>query len=479
MKKKRILWTALLMAALLCACNQAERVVEFPFVGVANTTDVVVERVECTDSATLLTMRVHSLPGRWIRVPSDAHLVAEGKKYRLTGSQGIILDEKLVIPEDKDTCFTLMSEPLPVHCQTFDYVGGEFEPFLKKGNEWRLCDIDLTGKTGREFPADLPTELQNVPNTDGLPNPTYAYAIGETTVNVHLLGYRRGICKEVKISLINTFEEQRTVSVKIDSITGSGSAKFIQYGTCILHPAPDFSNNSYGNIFAAPGETVELYVNLARGNNYTKKSKFPPIQACWTRGSMYDALNNLPRHQEEIPDSMDVRIRFGMTADELTETWVNHYHIVADYINAQAWHPWIKELVKVETFNDALFNLILDDRHYSEGGRDYSDDFVHDEILPEHFDRLFALADPDNHWLLLAPSDVGIAEASQRTTPELRNETFAQWAFTYDAVKKAYQNELTDEELQQMRSWKNPFYANMCADIQKRTLEAIEKGAKD
>lgn len=38
---------------------------------------------------------------------------------------------------------------------------------------------------------------------------------------------------------------------------------------------------------------------------------------------------------------------------------------------------------------------------------------------------------------------------------------------------------MPDSVLNSMRSWKNPFYANMCADIQKRTLEAIEKSAKD
>ena len=154
---------------LLCACkqtkkvedfppmetgNRTNKVVDFPLVGTANTTDIVIERVEQTDSVTLLTMRGFGLSGRWIKITPETHLVAEGKEYKLKGSQNIVIGEPLVIPEDGDTCFILSCEPLPMDCKRFDYIGGEFEQItiLDKSDVWKLYDIDLTGKTGGEYP---------------------------------------------------------------------------------------------------------------------------------------------------------------------------------------------------------------------------------------------------------------------------------------------------------------------------------------
>ena len=124
MRKKSILITVLMMTVLLCACNQAKRMVEFPLVGTANTTSIVIERVERTDTATLLTVRGFNYPGYWIRISPDTRIVAEGKEYRLKGSKGIAIGERLSMPEDGDSCFTLISEPLPMSCKSFDYIEG-------------------------------------------------------------------------------------------------------------------------------------------------------------------------------------------------------------------------------------------------------------------------------------------------------------------------------------------------------------------
>ncbi|MBR6589211.1 MAG: TlpA family protein disulfide reductase [Bacteroidaceae bacterium] len=482
-RKKSILMAVLMMTVLLCACNQAKRMVEFPLVGTANTTSIVIERVERTDTATLLTVRGFNYPGYWIRISPDTRIVAEGKEYRLKGSKGIAIGERLSMPEDGDSCFTLISEPLPMSCKSFDYIEGYAE------GDWRLYDIDLTGKTGEEYPASLPRGLKKIPDTDGLPTPQYAYSMGETTINVHLMGYRKGCYEDMLFAVNTTFGGQQQVAVKIDTLTGEGTAKFIQYGTCELYPI--VNNNGYGEFLTAPGETVNLYINLAYLNR-TARFKYrevsdgkvmpPSIKGCWTKGSVYDALNNLPPMNwfYSIPDSINPTsgIRYDMTADELYTHITDRYQALCKHIDAQKAPYWSKEIYKVSRLNNLFYCLSVDCRGFEMRDKKLPADYRRDPILPKHFDQLFARTDLDNPWLLLDKSGF-LMEAAMKMTPEKRNETLSQWIIALEAVQKAYRGELPDSVLNSMRSWKNPFYANMCADIQKHTLEAIEKSAKD
>lgn len=473
-----------MVAALLCACNQAQRVVDFPLVGTANTTSIVIERVERTDTATLLTVRGFNYPGYWIRISPDTRLVADGKEYRLTGSRDVVIGEKLTMPGDGDSCFTLICEPLPMSCKSFDYIEGDAE------GDWRLYDIDLTGKTGEEYPAGLPRKLQKVPDTDDKPTPEYAYAMGETTINVHLMGYRKGCYENMLFAVNTTFEGQQQVTVKIDSLTGEGTAKFVQYGTCALYPI--VNNNGYGEFLAAPGETVNLYINLAYLNR-TARFKYrevsdgkvmpPSIKPCWTKGSVYDALNNLPPMNWAyiIPDSIipGIGIRYTMTADELYTHLTERYQTLCKYIDTQDVNPWSKEVCKAGWQGRLFYNLAIDCRGFERRPNNLPAGYRRDPILPKHIDSLFARTDLDNPWLLLANKNAYLIEAATKMTPEKRNDMLTQWITASDAVKQAYKGELSDSVLSLMRSWENPFYADMCADIQKRTQKAIEESAKD
>ncbi|MBQ1253614.1 MAG: thioredoxin, partial [Alistipes sp.] len=98
------LFLALAVAVLLGACTRENKVIEFPLVGASNTTSIVFEKVELTDTATVLTVRGFSRPNDWIRVPSYTHLVAQGIECRLLGSRDVEIDELLYMPADGDSC---------------------------------------------------------------------------------------------------------------------------------------------------------------------------------------------------------------------------------------------------------------------------------------------------------------------------------------------------------------------------------------
>ena len=472
------LFLALAVAVLLGACARANKVIEFPLVGASNTTKLAFEKVELTDTATVLTVRGFHRPNYWIKVPRYVHLVAQGVEYKLLGSKDIEIGEELYMPEDGDSCFALLFEPLPKDATSFDFIESDAE------GAWRIYDIDLTGKGDADSPANLPDKLKQTSATDKA-TPQYAYTFGKTTVNIHLLGYREGCVSKVTLPIRTAFEKQRSIDVEIDHATGKGTASFIIYGTGTF--SPTVNNCGYGNCLVAPGETIDLYINLAYINQVLQMQTqdietIHRIKGFWTYGSIYDALNNQSVTDDIVlPKSLFIHkyVSYNMTADEFTESLIKYYHAVCEYADAQECHIWKKEMCKAINFNTCIYFMNIDFRHWCVRDSHTPSDFQHDPILSEHYERLFACVDLNNPWLLLNNRSGEIMIAARYIDPNNPNETFNWWGTTHKAVVKAAADALPDAELQAMRQWSNPFYADMCEDIRNRAREAIEKSAKE
>ncbi len=78
-------------------------------------------RVEFGQDTTILTMEVRFRPGFWFILPSDTHLMADGKRYDIIGSEGIDLDSKTVCGQDGIRKFKLYFRPLPSGIGKFDF----------------------------------------------------------------------------------------------------------------------------------------------------------------------------------------------------------------------------------------------------------------------------------------------------------------------------------------------------------------------
>ena len=132
----------MLLAAimLLAACTKGNKVVDFPLVGSSNTSMLAFEKVELTDTATVLSVRAFHYPNHWIMMSTAPHLMAQDKEYKLIGCKGFELGKEVFMPEDGDSCFTLLFEPLPADCEKFDFIEGN------SAGDWKICDIDLTDK---------------------------------------------------------------------------------------------------------------------------------------------------------------------------------------------------------------------------------------------------------------------------------------------------------------------------------------------
>ena len=476
---KRLSFLAGTTSLLMCACTQMPQAVDFPLAGAANTTSIVIERVERTDSATVLTVRGFNMPGNWINVKETTKLVADGVEYKLREGSSIEIGKAMTLPEDGDTCFTLCFAPLAKECRAFDYIEGDAE------GDWRIYDLDLTGKRDANAPEGLPEELKGMPKTDV--EPRYAYEFGDVTVNVHLLGYREGVENDIILPINSLLEEQKSVDVKIDPNTGKGTATFRQYGTGYAFSV--VNGRWYGSFYVAPGDSIDLYVNL--GNiNFTNRFNYygrvpmemPTIKQCWTKGGRYDAMNNLPAKAWDSPDSTDIShgLRYNITAEQYTDHVINNYKVSRNHMDRQPWHTWQKEMEKANHQHGLIMYMKQDIRRWME--REPEDTFNLDlhPILPQHYEKVMAHVDTDNPWLLLSEYSNELIKSVPRELKSVQDNRMLQdMILAYDAVKEAYKGQLADSTLQRLRTMDNPFYADMCEDIMTRTLKAIAQSSKN
>ena len=274
--------------------------------------------------------------------------------------------------------------------------------------------------------------------------------------------------------------------MQINTTTGNGSTTIKLYGTAYILPV--VNGYEYGKCFIAPNENVDLYINLTHINQpvrqllYKGRIEPPRIKACWSDGSIYDEITNLRATNDLVlSDSLLEReyAHYDMTADEFTEGLIQFYHDICDYVGAQIWHPWEKEKIKAEFFNTFLFFLNIDVRRVVPREAHVPADYQHDPILSEHYERMFACVDLNSPWLLFDSRSKEIMTAAHCVESDTCDENLMYWGTIREALKKASTDELTDEELQAMRQWRNPFYAEMCEDIRNRAKDAIATSSID
>ena len=465
------LFLALAVAVLLGACTRTNKVVEFPLVGASNTTNLVFEKIELTDTATVLTIRGFYRPNYWIKVPSYTHLVAGGKEYKLLDGRGVEIDKELYMPEDGDSCFTLLFEPLPKSVTSFDYMESDAE------GDWRIYDIDMTGKKAVNSPAGLPRELLSAPKAEG-DMPQYAYEIGDVTINVHLLGYREGLVRYITLPVNTTFEGQRSIDVNLDPKIGEGTVTFRQYGTGSSYIVINGEGHEY--FFFAPGDSVDLYVNLAHVNkdlmyNYDEPVGVPSIKGCWTKGSRYDELNNLPSVDWELPDSLGISRNLfeNITADEYTDRLIDNYQALCNFVDNYPCHAWQKEIAKRGTFVDCLGILENDLRRYVLSEEEAA---ALDPLKSEHYERIYGLVDVGSPYLLLTKEPYMIAKCTQKLDYGKILELFDLYV-THNSVASARRYLMEDATIEGIRKGlaKPEFYAEVIADVQHQTTEALAK----
>ena len=322
MKIQLFVASLLLSGCLLFGCASRERVVEKPLIEASNTMTLDIPRVELTDSATVLRMQAYFQPHYWIRIDGGSYLSAGGRKYRLIGADGITPDSLFWMPASGEASFTLAFEPLPRGTRSFDFIESDCDDCFK------LYGIDLTGLTSYSEPEGLPDNVQAGTSGELFAEPVFK--VGETTVNMHFIGYREGLGKQAAIYANTIFGQQQPYTAPIDPETATAVFRFGQYGTSYLFGGVGDCLESF---WTAPGETIDVYVDLRTSGARLldrRNGTQTCLRGCYTNGT-YAGLNAVFGDLHNTPGFVSLNRRTGrfadyrMSADEYVQMVVDRY----------------------------------------------------------------------------------------------------------------------------------------------------------
>lgn len=395
---KPALTTALVYASTALAGNVVDR----PFIGDSNTASIDIDRVELTDTATILTVHAYYQPHYWIRLVPETTLQSGGKSFRLIDSKGMVPGKELWMPESGDSVFTMIFEPLPSSAESFDFIEGE-------GDEnFRLWDVDLTGKVKSftEYPAGLPASLQRKP-VDG-PMPEFLYEVGKTTVNVHYLPVRPDRKLDNRGEVTNLFGDYEEVTGKADEATGTVTYSFTQYG-------PGMFGTRSMMLNVAPGETLDVYVDARTRAKYLIDNRDGQLDGGYNRAYSTGRYGNLDMAISEyngdihIPSERTDIWDYRMSGDEYVDALAGAYSETMDEIDRLDAPRMLKEYMRNAVKNSTLFcgnSKAILSRVYSvrhNNTRDIPRDSIKGDLSPANLARIASLFDFCDKGLLFAP----------------------------------------------------------------------------
>ena len=398
------------LGALLPSCTPANRVVENPLIETANTRTLDIVKVELSDTATVLHMNAYYRPKNWIVISSDSYLQIPARKFMLTGAEGITPDSLFWMPDSGRASFMLRFPPLPRGTKSFDFIESDCDDCFK------LYGVDLTGKTEYpEFPEGLPRELRKAPKDGPVPDPIFA--VGETRVNIHLLGFREGMYKDMTLYINSMLTGHERKDAPIDPETGVATFKFGQYGPSLIYGNPAGPGSMHLNFWTAPGETADIYVDLTeKGKSIVqrrgKERKASHDRKLYATGTYAD-LNMLYDMRAEKQIGFDFYTGkfadYRMTADEYAQMIVSKYKMLTDSVARSGMSEMMKELNLLSLKQEALCVMVtcsslLEHNYRSVNNlwdRNAKIDYKFATLEPKHYAAVCGLFDINDPKLLM------------------------------------------------------------------------------
>lgn len=357
--KQSAYWFISLLGLFFLSCQQSERIIENPVFGVRNSNTLEITKIVLNDTATIFYIDAFYRPKYWIMVDSAAYLQANGKKYQITGSEGIKLSEYHWMPDNGRSSFQLFFPPLPRSVKRVDFIETESE---RAFNFW---DIELYPGAIPTIP-ELPEALKNLPLSTNATLAEPELKIGKTKLNIHLLHFRKGMDENSVLIYFNELlsGNQRSHESNPDS-NQSYHFEFDQYGTL---PIDIIYNNTGSSLIVSPGEEIDIWMDLgavsrSRAKNRNLHSLSPLL---YVKGGKYEALNNTlakSKKYYQIPRSLRDSI-LQLSTDEYLNKLRWHYSQIIDSLNAD--QTLSGETREFEKLNHK--DIVL--RHIFEYGRD-------------------------------------------------------------------------------------------------------------
>lgn len=334
MIKRQVLLIVSALVLFLSACSGFDNrgTVEKPFIGVANTENLSFEKIELSDSATVLHGVIHFRPHWWVRIAGTSAIVADGVQYPVVSFDSITPDEHVWMPESGVIRFSMTFPPIPVDVRSIDFTEN-----IPDG--WALWDIDLTGTaTPDKYMADLPASVTRTDPEAELPEVKLHF--DTATVRFHVMGYRPEMGNKILWGY-NSAHGQFTVPEDEPALLDSTGVVEVKIPTAL--PVGMFIYNSpmslpFGGAYVAPGETVDYYLNAhfsgmrnMEVRDEAETDRTDMVLYCsngsYPNTSNWRASQILQTHSGEFGD-------YHMNGDEFTEYLLEQYNAVKDSIEA-------------------------------------------------------------------------------------------------------------------------------------------------
>lgn len=250
---KKMLWYFVVWSVCVMVAS-ATQVVERPPFSVSNTTTIEVEKVELSNTATVLHFRAFSPHNRWYRMASESSIVANGRTYTVKYASGLVLDkEEYADSLSNERAFSLRFDPIDPATERIDFIEGNPD------NCFKIWGIELKSK---ELTQKVTVPAEVLANASKLPvGPLKAPELkfGEATLSVHLLGFRLGLAKSVTVNVRNPVtnnDEKYELNISNEGLAEGRIPLFCS--TQVAVSMPFFSSN----VFLTPNDQTTLYLDL-------------------------------------------------------------------------------------------------------------------------------------------------------------------------------------------------------------------------
>ena len=259
-KMKNLILT-IVGVVLLWSCNpKRPDVVERPVFEVWNNTALEIDKIELTDSSTVIHFDAFYRPKWWIKISSDTYIRESGSEERhlITHAEGLELDKEFFMSESGEASFKLFFPPLTEGITKIDFIESDCKDCFKIWGIHLLPDSkikidDLTfensGNKDMEFPA-------------------MSFSDEPATISGTILGYsEEAFGNEVALYGLNVFSlvnDQLSMPVSADG----------QFSGEVYPGLPQMQHlGNMGPVLLIPGEETVVLMDLKRKSRFESRHR--------------------------------------------------------------------------------------------------------------------------------------------------------------------------------------------------------------
>ncbi len=246
---------------LLWSCSHKRPdVVERPVFEVWNSTTLEIDKIELTDSSTVIHFDAFYRPKWWIKIVSDTYIRESGsdERFLITHAEGLELDKEFFMPESGETSFKLFFPPLPEGITKIDFIESDCKDCFK------IWGIHLLPDTKIKM-DNLAFEDSNYKDMDF---PDMSFSDQPATISGNILGYNEeAFGDEIALYGLNLFtlaDDQLSMRISADG----------QFSGDVYPGLPQIQHlGNIGSVLLVPGEETKVVMDLKRKSRFESRHR--------------------------------------------------------------------------------------------------------------------------------------------------------------------------------------------------------------